>query len=470
MLCPRAPPTLHDALDREALDIFLRLGGIELLAHHLEGFAAARRWREPDLLHQLGRVGGEIDLLGDGSVIDIALDLSPALHLGEDPDREGLPGEWVEIDAVRIPLHVAEPVRIGAGEDLLEHGLGLIEIVRRRDRRGDLLAVLRFVRERGRIDDRLEQRRIAVRQCGDEFPGCREGATGMAIPELLGEHVNESDPVVDGALVERIGAEITVDVVRSQVRDHFRRRHCADLDVGIGIDAMLGDVIAQQIVVHGVVERHRELEPFPELGVVLVLVLDRERDRLAVDVLDRRHGVRDRVRPGAERDGKRHRREHMGCVVFLVQGLVANDRPAGGLDHLHVQSVLAVEAHGMRHDDGGGAGDRDEPDLEILLFNGAGIGKRLGRCLEREELRQGGQGRRCADCFEECTARGFPRKDSAHHRRGDHAFVPGLLPLDVLALQLPLRFAVMLRLAAMLSTAASRSVQPPRRIEGIIER
>src|SRR5690242_21359840 len=64
---------------------------------------------------------------------------------------------------------------------------------------------------------------------------------------------------------------------------------------------------------------------------------------------------------------ERHRREHVGGVVFFVERLVANDRPAGGLDHFDVQSMLAVEAHWVRHDDGRGAGDRDEADLEILL-------------------------------------------------------------------------------------------------------
>ncbi len=43
------------------------------------------RRRETDLLHQLGGVGGEEDLVGDAGIIDIALDLAPALHLREDP-------------------------------------------------------------------------------------------------------------------------------------------------------------------------------------------------------------------------------------------------------------------------------------------------------------------------------------------------------------------------------------------------
>src|SRR5262249_50725923 len=68
------------------------------------------------------------DLLGHRLVVDIALDLSPPLHLGKDPDGERWPRERIEIDAVGVALHVAEPVGIGAGEDLLEHGLGLIEV------------------------------------------------------------------------------------------------------------------------------------------------------------------------------------------------------------------------------------------------------------------------------------------------------------------------------------------------------
>jgi len=58
----------------------------------------------------------------------------------------------------------------------------------------------------------------------------------------------------------------------------------------------------------------------------------------------------------------------MRGVVLLVESLVADHRPSRGLDHFDVQAVLAVEAHGMRHDDGRGAGDGDEADLEIFFF------------------------------------------------------------------------------------------------------
>src|SRR5262249_36658851 len=126
-----------NTLDGEALEVLVGLRRIQLLAHDLEAFRTGRRRCEPDLLHELGGVGGEIDLLGHRLVVDVALDLSPALHLSEDPDRERLPRERVEIDAVGVALQVAEPVGIGAGENLLEHDLGLIEVVRRRNGHGD---------------------------------------------------------------------------------------------------------------------------------------------------------------------------------------------------------------------------------------------------------------------------------------------------------------------------------------------
>src|SRR5262245_11558148 len=116
----------HDAplsctFDREAADILLRFCRIELLAHYLEALPVAGRWSESNLLHQLRGIGGEIDLLGHRLVVDIAFDLAPTLHLRKNPDRERLPRERIEIDAVRLAFDAAEPVGISAGEDLLKH-------------------------------------------------------------------------------------------------------------------------------------------------------------------------------------------------------------------------------------------------------------------------------------------------------------------------------------------------------------
>src|SRR5262249_101919 len=116
----------------------------------------------------------------------------PALHLREYPDRERLPWERIEIDAVGIAFDAAESVRVGPCEYLLEDGLGLIEIVCRCDRGGDLLAVLRLVGKGGRVDDRFKQCRIGVRHRGDEFLRCGEGAAGMAVPKLLRQNMDEA--------------------------------------------------------------------------------------------------------------------------------------------------------------------------------------------------------------------------------------------------------------------------------------
>src|SRR5947207_52037 len=137
---------------------------------------------------------------------------------------------------------------------------------------------------------------------GSKLLRCREGAARMAIPDILRENMDESDAVIDGALVHRVGREETINVVGTQVRDHFGRWNGADLDVLVGIEPVLREVIAQQVIVHRIVERHCELEALPGLRVALVLMLDGERNRLPVDVFNRRHRVGNRIRARAERD------------------------------------------------------------------------------------------------------------------------------------------------------------------------
>ena len=168
-------------------------------------------------------------------------------------------------------------------------------------------------------------------------------------------------------------------------------------------------------------------------------MLDRQRDGLAVDVFDRRHGVGNWIGAGAERDRERHGGEHVGGVVFLVEGLVADHRPAGGLDHLHVEALLAVEAEWMRHDDRSGAGDWNKADDQIRLLERHALGKYFRRGLEREQLRQCRQRGRGADRFEEGAASGVLRKDRAHHGRRNDPFVALLRALTGDALQPRLR-------------------------------
>jgi len=88
--------------------------------------------------------------------------------------------------------------------------------------------------------------------------------------------------------------------------------------------------------------------------------------------------VGDRGRADSQRDRQRHRRQHVGGVVFLVQCLVADHRPAGGLDHLDVEPVLCIKAHRLGHDDRRRAGDRDEADLQRLFSSAGGVGKGFG--------------------------------------------------------------------------------------------
>ena len=170
------------------------------------------------------------------------------------------------------------------------------------------------------------------------------------------------------------------------------------------------------------------------------------------------------------RDRDRHRRQHVRGVVFLVDGLVADHRPAGGLDHLDVEAVLLVEAHRLRHDDRRRAGDRDEADLEVLLLDRAALREHLGRGVEREELRDRGERGRGADRFEEGAARGVLRKHRPHHRGGNDALVAFVFTLDRRALQRRRGVPFMLDLADVAAARAAGAVQAALRIERIVER
>ncbi|VUD72839.1 hypothetical protein MET9862_03444 [Methylobacterium symbioticum] len=241
----------------------------------------------------------------------------------------------------------------------------------------------------------------------------------MPIPDLLRQDVDEADAVIDRALDDVVGGEEAVDVVGAQVRDHLGRRHGAELHVGVGVDAVLGEVVAQKIIVVRVIERDRELEALPVLRIAVVFVLVGETDRLTVDVLDGRNREGHRVRAEAKGDGERHRRQHVGGVVFLVQRLVAHHRPAGGLHHLNVQALLLVEAHGLGHDDRRSAGDRDEADLEVGLLGLGLLGEGFGDELRRQELADNRRRGRGPDTPQDGAAFERTRKQGAHHRRRD---------------------------------------------------
>src|SRR5512138_2005927 len=85
--------------------------------------------------------------------------------------------------------------------------------------------------------------------------------------------------------------------------------------------------------------------------------------------------------------------------------------------------MLGVEAHRLRHDDRSAAGNGDEADLEVLLFEGTAAREDLRRGLQREELRQCGERGGSAKRLQKSTACDVLRKKRTHHGRGDYVFV-----------------------------------------------
>src|SRR5260370_152801 len=84
----------------------------------------------------------------------------------------------------------SETVGEGPGQNLLDHGDGLVDIVGRRDRLGDLLAILGLGGEGGGVDDRLQQRGVGIWRPRDELLRCGKDATGMTLPQFLRQHVD----------------------------------------------------------------------------------------------------------------------------------------------------------------------------------------------------------------------------------------------------------------------------------------
>ena len=82
------------ALDGEALDVVLGLGGIERPCPSPRSLAGRRSGGvRPTSFISLAVSVARNTCCGDLGVVDVALDLPPALHLGQDPDRERLPRE-----------------------------------------------------------------------------------------------------------------------------------------------------------------------------------------------------------------------------------------------------------------------------------------------------------------------------------------------------------------------------------------
>jgi hypothetical protein len=55
--------------------------------------------------------------------------------------------------------------------------------------------------------------------------------------------MNKADAVIHRTLIHWVRAEIAVEIFGAQVGDHFRRRHGANLNVLIGIEPVLREVV-----------------------------------------------------------------------------------------------------------------------------------------------------------------------------------------------------------------------------------
>src|SRR5258705_7739453 len=148
----RLMPRASRARDGEGLQIVLGPVGIEdaglaqreaVLDHAAVGRLLAQG------PHGLAAPGGQKHLLGDLAVVHVGLEIAPALHLGEYPDRHGLVGERIEVDPVRYIAGGPEAVREHAGQHLLEHLDGLVQEVAWRDPGRDLLLARPFGRVLG---------------------------------------------------------------------------------------------------------------------------------------------------------------------------------------------------------------------------------------------------------------------------------------------------------------------------------
>ena len=190
----------------------------------------------------------------------------------------------------------------------------------------------------------------------------------MAIPQIFGERMDESHLFKHSALIEWIRAEEAINVASAQIRHHFCRWHHAQLHIGIRIQARFSQVIAQEKVMNAVLKRNRKLKTFPVFWITVFFVTQAHGDRLPVDVLNGGHIHRRCVRPQPQADGQRHGAQEMRGIVFFVDHLVADQRPARRLGHLYIQALLVVEAQRVRHDEGRGAGDGDEANLEVFFL------------------------------------------------------------------------------------------------------
>ncbi len=97
----------------------------------------------------------------------------------------------------------------------------------------------------GRVNNGLEQCLKGVGIGLGKLLRDGKGAAGVTFPYVLGEHVDIARVLVNGALVEGVGREVSIHVTGFEVCHHFRWGNDTDLDILVGMDSTLGQVITQ---------------------------------------------------------------------------------------------------------------------------------------------------------------------------------------------------------------------------------
>ena len=202
----------------------------------------------------------------------------------------------------------------------------------------------------------------------------------MFVPNVLRELVDKADVLVHRALVKGIRSQIAVHVAGLEIGDHFRGRHHADLDVLVRMHAAVGQEVAQQVIVHGIIKGHTEAKPFHIRGRFHAFMFVVQGNGLPIDIFHGGHIERNLRRPRAQGDGQGHGREHMRGVHVLVDRPIPYHGPSRRPFDFGVQAMLAVEPHGLGHDNRRGTGNGNKPDREIRFFRFAhGV---RGQCLQ----------------------------------------------------------------------------------------
>ena len=165
-------------------------------------------------------------------------------------------------------------------------------------------------------------------------------------------------------------------------------------------------------------ERNREGEALPVLRIAVVLVLVGQHQRIAVLVADGQD--LDRLRGAAETGGHRQGDRHdlLRDIELAVDHLVADQVDAGDLLQADLEAFACVVAEVLAVDERGRAGDRQEADIELGLFERLLLLRDRLERVERKQARERAEHRGGADRLEQ---------RAAQHRLRKQAMQQGLL-------------------------------------------